>query len=102
MGSTGRRVSWRRAKGIRARRATGKSRNRHEPAIAPRFSMQDDLWWENWLLEAWKMIEIGPDAAAHSACNIIFGRARHIWWHANSGAALCDHAYLNCIIIGTQ
>ncbi len=76
----------------------GQARNRGIEAANGRcatFLDADDLWSENWLLEAWKMIETRPDAAAHSACNIIFGRARHIWWHADSEAALCDHAYLN-------
>ena len=76
----------------------GQARNRGIEVANGRCSTfldADDLWSENWLVEAWKMIEARPDAVAHSACNIVFGRARRVWWHTDSEAALCDHAYLS-------
>lgn len=54
----------------------------------------DDLWSDNWLIEAHGLIERRPDVAAHSACNLVFGNVRHFWWHADSETSLCDSGYL--------
>jgi glycosyltransferase involved in cell wall biosynthesis len=55
----------------------------------------DDLWSDNWLVEAHRLVERRPDVAAHSACNLVFGNARHFWWHADSETSLCDKGYLD-------
>ncbi len=54
----------------------------------------DDLWSENWLIEAWRLIERRPDVVAHSACNLVFGERRLLWWHVDSESELCDPDYL--------
>lgn len=55
----------------------------------------DDLWSENWLVEAWGMSTARPDAVLHSACNLIFGDRRMLFWHADSETKLCEPDYLN-------
>lgn len=55
----------------------------------------DDLWSDNWLVEAWRLIERRPDAVAHSACNLVFGVRRNLWWHVDSESGLCDPNYLD-------
>jgi glycosyltransferase involved in cell wall biosynthesis len=55
----------------------------------------DDLWTENWLVEAWRLVEKRPEIVAHSACNLIFGDRRLFWWHVDSESALCDPGYLS-------
>lgn len=54
----------------------------------------DDLWSENWLLEAWRLIEKRPDVVAHSYCNIVFGQRRRLWWHCDSESDFVDPNYL--------
>jgi len=54
----------------------------------------DDLWSENWLVEAAKLVEQRPDAVAQCACAVAFGDERHLWWHQDSETDLCDPAYL--------
>ncbi len=55
----------------------------------------DDLWSENWLLESWKAASSRPDAIFHSACNLVFGKKRLLFWHIDSEIPLCDHSYLD-------
>lgn len=55
----------------------------------------DDLWSENWLVEAWKMSLLRPDAILQSACNMAFGMKRLLFWHVDSETAMCDHSYLD-------
>jgi glycosyltransferase involved in cell wall biosynthesis len=55
----------------------------------------DDLWSENWLTEAWKLIERRPDCIGHSACNMVFGDQRNLWWHVDSEGPLFDPEYLD-------
>jgi glycosyltransferase involved in cell wall biosynthesis len=55
----------------------------------------DDLWSRNWLSAAFRQSVARPDAIAHSACNLVFGRNRLLWWHTDSETALCDTTYLN-------
>jgi glycosyltransferase involved in cell wall biosynthesis len=54
----------------------------------------DDLWSENWLVESHKLLVDRPDIIAHSACNIVFGAASMLWWHADSESPSCDLTYL--------
>jgi glycosyltransferase involved in cell wall biosynthesis len=54
----------------------------------------DDLWSFNWLTEAWRFVELRPDAVAHSNCNVIFGKERNLWWHISSEGPLFDPLYL--------
>jgi glycosyltransferase involved in cell wall biosynthesis len=54
----------------------------------------DDLWSENWLVEAWRLVQKRPDAVVHSACNLVFGVHRNLWWHVDSESGLCDVRYL--------
>jgi hypothetical protein len=53
------------------------------------------LWSDNWLVEAWWLIERRPDAVAHSACNLAFGLRRNLWWRVDSESGLCDPNYLD-------
>lgn len=55
----------------------------------------DDLWSSNWLTAAFRQIAERPDTIAHSACNLVFGRNRLLWWHTDSETALHDPAYMN-------
>ncbi|BAF87519.1 MULTISPECIES: glycosyltransferase family A protein [Azorhizobium] len=54
----------------------------------------DDLWSSNWLKAGFAQITARPDTIAHSACNLVFGGKRMLWWHTDSEIALCDGAYL--------
>lgn len=54
----------------------------------------DDLWSRNWLVEAHARAEARPDAVFHSACNLVFGHKRLLWWHSDSESPLCDAAYM--------
>lgn len=55
----------------------------------------DDLWSANWLAAAFRFNTARPDAIAHSACNMVFGRQRLLWWHTDSETALHDANYLD-------
>lgn len=55
----------------------------------------DDLWSENWLSEANRLVDRRSDAIVHSACNLVFGDRRHLWWHVDSESKLCDPEYLS-------
>ena len=75
----------------------GQARNRgieKASADCSTFLDADDLWSENWLTEAWKLIERRPDCVAHSACNMVFGDERNLWWHVDSEGPLYDPEYL--------
>lgn len=54
----------------------------------------DDLWSDNWLTEAARLIDARPDCIAHSACNLTFGKERNLWWHVDSESALFNPASL--------
>ncbi|MGS4948149.1 glycosyltransferase [Meridianimarinicoccus sp. RP-17] len=75
----------------------GLARNRGVEAAAgchAAFLDGDDLWSENWLVEAHRLLAARPDIIAHSACNIVFGAHSMLWWHADSESSTCDHSYL--------
>lgn len=55
----------------------------------------DDLWSENWLTEACRLVERRPDCVAHSACNLVFGHESALWWHIDSEGPLFDPGYLD-------
>lgn len=55
----------------------------------------DDLWSENWLTEAYGLVMSRPEAVAHSACNMVFGNERSLWWHIDSEGAFFDPDYLS-------
>lgn len=55
----------------------------------------DDLWSNNWLAEAFRQIKVRPDTIAHSACNLVFGRNRLLWWHTDSETVLYEAPYIN-------
>jgi glycosyltransferase involved in cell wall biosynthesis len=55
----------------------------------------DDLWSENWLLEAWRLVETRPEAIGHSEMNLTFGAERNLWWHVDSEGPLFDPDYLD-------
>jgi len=55
----------------------------------------DDLWSENWLTEAHRLIQSRPDCIAHSACNMVFGKEKNLWWHIDSEGLFFDPEYLN-------
>jgi glycosyltransferase involved in cell wall biosynthesis len=63
--------------------------------ICATFLDGDDFWSENWLVECWKNSSLRPDAVFHSACNLVFGLKRLLFWHIDSEIALCDHSYLD-------
>lgn len=54
----------------------------------------DDLWSTNWLIEAHRLVTSRPDCVAHSACNMVFGNEKNLWWHIDSEGALFDADYL--------
>lgn len=54
----------------------------------------DDLWSSNWLVAAYALSEVRPDAVLHSACNVTFGQYRNLWWHIDSEGPLFDRRYL--------
>lgn len=54
----------------------------------------DDLISANWLSAAWALIDRRPDCIAQSACNMVFGNERNLWWHIDSEGPLFDPEYL--------
>ncbi|WP_082501389.1 glycosyltransferase [Methylobacterium sp. Leaf88] len=54
----------------------------------------DDLWSFNWLQEAYVLAGQREEIVVHSACNIIFGDERNIWWHVDSESTFFDSRYL--------
>lgn len=76
----------------------GQSRNagiRVARAPVVSFLDGDDLWSENWLTEGWNLIERRPDCIGHSACNMVFGNERNLWWHIDSEGPLFNSEYLS-------
>lgn len=55
----------------------------------------DDLWSTNWLTEASRLVDRRPDCVVQSACNMIFGMERNLWWHVDSEGPLFDPDYLD-------
>lgn len=55
----------------------------------------DDLWSENWLAEAWRLVAARPEVIAHSEVNLTFGTERSLWWHVDSEGPLYDPDYLD-------
>ena len=55
----------------------------------------DDLWSANWLTEAWKLCGERPDCIVQSACNMVFGQQRNLWWHIDSEGPLFNPDYLD-------
>jgi len=55
----------------------------------------DDLWSENWLTEAHGFVTSRSNCVAHSACNMVFGNEKNIWWHIDSEGAFFDPDYLS-------
>lgn len=54
----------------------------------------DDLWSTNWLTEAHGFVTSRPDCVAHSACDMVFGNEKQLWWHIDSEGALFDPDYM--------
>jgi len=51
----------------------------------------DDMWSENWLTAAHGLVrQSAKPVVAHSEINVVFGKVRAIWWHADSAAAGFD------------
>lgn len=76
----------------------GQARNRATELARGRFSTfldGDDLWSENWLVAAYAQAVQRPDSIHHSACNLVFGDKRLLFWHLDSEAELCDISYLD-------
>jgi len=61
---------------------------------ASTFLDSDDLWSSNWLVAAHALNQKRPDAVLHSACNVVFGQRRTLWWHVDSEGPLFDERYL--------
>lgn len=78
----------------------GQARNRGVDAaqgVHASFLDGDDLWSENWLYEAFVCAKERPDAIFHSACNLVFGEKRLLFWHADSESPSCDLGYMDWI-----
>lgn len=76
----------------------GQARNTGVKAASSRYSTfldGDDLWSENWLTEAHRLISMRADCIAHSACNMVFGMERNLWWHIDSEGDFFDPDYLS-------
>lgn len=76
----------------------GQARNQgvdEAQGICSAFLDGDDLWSENWLSAAWTLSAQRPDAVFHSACNLVFGQRRLLFWHADSETELCERAYMS-------
>lgn len=54
----------------------------------------DDLWSTNWITGAFAAVQERPDAIFHSACNMIFGDDRLMFWHVDSESPDFDPLYL--------
>ena len=55
----------------------------------------DDLWSENWLIEAFAMCVLSPTPmVAHSELNVTFGAARALWLHPDSTDPCFDPSLL--------
>jgi hypothetical protein len=55
----------------------------------------DDLWSENWLVEAHRFCVRSPrPVIAHSECNVAFGREPVLWLHADSESPDFEPDYL--------
>lgn len=75
----------------------GQARNHGVAAARGRcatFLDGDDLWSENWLTEAWTLTDRRPDCVVQSACNMVFGNQRNLWWHIDSESPGFDPGYL--------
>ncbi|WP_209835252.1 glycosyltransferase family A protein [Ruegeria sp. HKCCE3926] len=55
----------------------------------------DDLWSENWISAAIAAARKRPDAIHHSACNMVFGFQRLMFWHMDSESDGFDKSYLD-------
>ena len=76
----------------------GQARNAGILASTGRFASfldADDLWSENWVLNAYQAAQLRPEAVFHSECNIIFGEMQLVFWHIDSEAADADLTYLD-------